>query len=113
MTRHLLTTAEFGAAVREGQQPEAMVIGFGETKAAPDSADGATAADFVYSDGGIDHQNDTINVQGWDTSVFARNPTALWAHDATSPTVGKSSSHRRGLPTATNLRLRIPKSLTF
>jgi HK97 family phage prohead protease len=90
LTRHLLTTADFGAAVRAGQEPDAMVIGFGQTETKT-GYDAATSR-FVFSDGGVDHDGDTINPEGWDLSVFARNSVALWAHDSSAPPVGKASN---------------------
>lgn len=46
---------------------------------------------FCFSDGSVDRMNDTIDPAGWNLSDFEKNPVALWAHDSTSPPIGRAS----------------------
>jgi HK97 family phage prohead protease len=51
--------------------------------------DDSRVVTFVFSDGTVDRMGDVIDPYGWDTSAFKKNPICLWAHDATSPPIGK------------------------
>jgi HK97 family phage prohead protease len=47
---------------------------------------------FCFSDGSVDRMKDTISPQGWDTHAFMQNPVALFAHDSSSPPIGRASN---------------------
>jgi HK97 family phage prohead protease len=44
---------------------------------------------FCLTDGSEDRMGDKINVRGWETADFLRNPVCLYAHDSSAPPVGK------------------------
>jgi HK97 family phage prohead protease len=45
---------------------------------------------FTISTAAVDRDQDTIDLAGWQLDHFTRNPVVLWAHDATSPPIGKA-----------------------
>ena len=47
---------------------------------------------FCFSDGNVDRIGDTINPAGWDLHDFEKNPVALWAHDSSSPPIGRAKN---------------------
>jgi HK97 family phage prohead protease len=51
--------------------------------------DASRIVPWVLSDGGVDRQLDTINVDGWETTAFGRNNVCLWAHDASILPIGR------------------------
>jgi HK97 family phage prohead protease len=53
------------------------------------SALGPRTRRFCFSDGAEDRMGDKINVRGWETANFLRNPVCLYAHDSSAPPVGK------------------------
>jgi HK97 family phage prohead protease len=53
------------------------------------SALGSRTRRFCFSDGSEDRMGDKINVRGWETANFLRNPVCLYAHDSSAPPVGK------------------------
>ena len=61
----------------------------GETKAV---ADRPRTFRFCFSDGSVDRMGDTIDPAGWDLADFLKNPVALWAHDSSSPPIGRASN---------------------
>uniref|UniRef100_UPI0025CD3F70 HK97 family phage prohead protease n=1 Tax=Methanohalobium sp. TaxID=2837493 RepID=UPI0025CD3F70 len=44
---------------------------------------------FISSDQSRDRDGDTINPKGWDLENFNKNPVFLWAHDYSTPPLGK------------------------
>jgi HK97 family phage prohead protease len=50
---------------------------------------GSRVVSFCFSDGSVDRMGDVINPQGWDTKNFLKNPVALFAHDSSSPPIGR------------------------
>jgi HK97 family phage prohead protease len=60
-----------------------------EPKALPDGRRGFR---FCFSDGSVDRMGDIIDPAGWDTRDFLKNPVALWAHDSSSPPIGRASN---------------------
>ncbi len=46
--------------------------------------------DFVISAATLDRDADIINVDGWDTKNFSKNPVVLFAHDGWQPPVARS-----------------------
>jgi HK97 family phage prohead protease len=46
---------------------------------------------FVLSDGSVDRMGDTVAVAGWDLSSYRRNPVVLFAHDSSSPPIGRAT----------------------
>jgi HK97 family phage prohead protease len=51
--------------------------------------DGSRVVTFCFSDGSVDRVGDSIDPHGWDTAAFRANPVALWAHDSSSPPIGR------------------------
>jgi HK97 family phage prohead protease len=45
---------------------------------------------FTISTGAVDRDQDMIDVKGWQTDHFARNPVVLWAHRADELPIGKA-----------------------
>lgn len=58
----------------------------------PSDAAKADGKQFVFtiSTGGVDRQGDTVNVYGWHTAAYLRNPVVLWGHDYHQPPVGRA-----------------------
>lgn len=46
---------------------------------------------FVISTATVDRSGDSISVSGWDLKAYRRNPTVLFAHDASSWPVGRAT----------------------
>lgn len=86
--RKLLTVDEFRSA-KDGERLDATIM----RVAAADPEDaGDRKLRFVFSDGSVDRMGDSINPDGWDTADFMANPVALWAHDSSSPPIGRASN---------------------
>jgi len=47
---------------------------------------------FCFSDESVDRMGDTISAQGWRINDFMANPVALFAHDSSSPPIGRASN---------------------
>jgi HK97 family phage prohead protease len=45
---------------------------------------------FVLSDGTVDRMGDTVAVGGWNLTAYRSNPVVLFAHDSSSPPVGRA-----------------------
>ncbi len=90
MTRKLLTVDEFRASAKDGSRPEGAV--FRVAVADPVAANDSRNIRFVFSDGTIDRSGDSIDQAGWKTDAYRDNPVALWAHDSSSPPIGRSSN---------------------
>ena len=45
---------------------------------------------FMISTAAVDRDGDTIDPKGWDLGSYTKNPVVLWAHDYSSPPVGKA-----------------------
>lgn len=45
---------------------------------------------FTISTAAVDRDGDTIDPKGWDLRSYTKNPVVLWAHDYSSPPVGKA-----------------------
>jgi HK97 family phage prohead protease len=76
------STENVGHAIRKGMIPL-------EIKAAGDNV-----LEFIVSNGSVDRDHDTINVQGWDLTNYSKNPVVLWAHEHHSPPIGKGNNVR-------------------
>ena len=87
MKPKLVDQRTFHAAARAGRS------GLGVTRAATVlRADiGGRTVRFVLSDSSIDRMNDTVNVGGWDLTDFRKNPVVLFAHDSSSPPIGRAT----------------------
>jgi HK97 family phage prohead protease len=90
MTRKLLTVDEFRASAKEGAKPEGTVVRL--AVADPIAADDSRSVRFVFSDGTVDRSGDSIDPKGWQIDSFMDNPVALWAHDSSSPPIGRASN---------------------
>lgn len=44
---------------------------------------------FTISTAAVDRQMDTIDVKGWDTEAYLKNPVLLWAHDQDALPIGR------------------------
>ena len=53
------------------------------------SSEDSRRVTFVLSDESVDRMGDTLAVDGWDTTGFRKNPVVLWAHDSSSPPIGR------------------------
>ena len=45
---------------------------------------------FTISNGGVDRDNDTIAVSGWNLKNYKKNPVVMWGHDYSLPPIGRS-----------------------
>ena len=45
--------------------------------------------DYVFSDESVARDGDTIRTAGWDLTAYLANPVFLWAHDDSSPPIGR------------------------
>ena len=54
--------------------------------------DSRRAVRFCFSDGSVDRVGDTVDPRGWQLAQFLKNPIALFAHDATSPPIGRATN---------------------
>lgn len=54
---------------------------FDQVSKLEDSPEGLLRARFVISMGTLDRDNDVIELGGWDTSDYLKNPQVLWSHD--------------------------------
>ncbi len=91
MTRKLLTVDEFRTSAKDGGRPEGAVfrVAVSDPMAA---TDGSRTVRFVFSDGTVDRSGDSIDQSGWKTDSYLDNPVALWAHDSSSPPIGRSAN---------------------
>jgi hypothetical protein len=81
------SAAEFAAYARSGKaagQGVALTA-----RAAPGAGDTGRKIRFVLSDATVDRMGDTIALNGWKLDEFRKNPVALWAHDSSSPPIGR------------------------
>lgn len=46
----------------------------------------------TISTAAVDRDGDTIDPKGWDLKSYKRNPVVLWAHDHTTPPIGRASN---------------------
>lgn len=49
---------------------------------------------FVLSDNSVDRMGDRIDAAGWQLSAFRLNPVVLWAHDSSTPPIGRARDLR-------------------
>lgn len=45
---------------------------------------------FVISNPGVDRDNDTIAMDGWNLKNYKKNPVVMWGHDYSLPPIGRS-----------------------
>ena len=74
------TDENVGKAIRKGMLPISI------------KAVGDSTIRFIISDGSVDRDRDTINVQGWNLTNFVKNPVVLWAHQHHSVPIGKGAN---------------------
>lgn len=91
MPMKLLSADEFRHAAKTGAHPEGTVFRFATADPEMQNEDTRTMR-FVFSDATVDHAGDSINPQGWDLSIFNRNPVALFAHNSWDPPIGRASN---------------------
>lgn len=85
----------FRAEARKHNRPQARVRDgealFRVSTFEPKALDPETRSiRYCFSDGSIDRMGDTIAADGWELTDFLANPIALWAHDSSSPPIGKA-----------------------
>ena len=87
----LIALEAWRKAARDGLRPGAAVyrVGSGDPTLLDDKS---RIVRFCFSDGSVDRMGDTIDPNGWDLADFNANPVALWAHDSTSPPIGRASN---------------------
>ncbi len=86
-TRKFLTTAEFKRQGTTSRSNATAVVK--EAATANPQALVERIVRFCFSDASVDRVGDKIEVGGWATKDFMRNPTILWAHDGGSPPIGR------------------------
>lgn len=74
------TNDNTGEAIRKGMIPLEIKVS------------GDNTISFIISDGSIDRDHDTINVNGWNLTNYVKNPVVLWAHDHRSAPIAKGSN---------------------
>jgi HK97 family phage prohead protease len=45
---------------------------------------------FCISTAGVDREQDTVSIAGWDLAAYLRNPVVLWGHDASRLPIGRA-----------------------
>jgi HK97 family phage prohead protease len=70
-----------------GDTSGAAVEHLGSVTRATDN--GSRVVTFCFSDGSVDRVGDRIDPHGWDLTSFRSNPVCLWAHDSSSPPIGR------------------------
>jgi HK97 family phage prohead protease len=83
--KQFVDQAAFRAAFRAGKVP-AVRTGAGLVTVTK-GADGKFA--FIMSNADTDRMGDNIQVAGWQVANFVKNPVMLWAHDYSTPPVGR------------------------
>src|SRR5580700_7723607 len=87
MPSKYLSTEDFHALARHNAAAGAALERLGSVVRS--SALGPRTRRFCFTDGSEDRMGDKINVRGWETADFLRNPVCLYAHDSSAPPVGK------------------------
>src|SRR3984893_17409338 len=87
MTIKYLSQSDFHDLASRGAASGAAVERLGSVSRA--AKDGSRVVTFCFSDGSVDRVGDTISVTGWDLASFRSNPVCLWAHDSSSPPIGR------------------------
>ena len=92
MSTNLISTDEFRAAAKDGQQPDGTVFRFATADPTQVGDAASRTKRFVFSDATVDHSDDTIDPKGWNLGVFKRNPVALFSHMSWEPPIGRASN---------------------
>jgi HK97 family phage prohead protease len=87
MPNKYLSQSDFHKLAERGDAANVGVEHLGRAVRATD--DGSRVVTFCFSDGSVDRVGDTINPHGWQLSGFRANPVCLWAHDSSSPPIGR------------------------
>jgi HK97 family phage prohead protease len=82
-----ISQTDFHALARRGDAAGAAIERLGSVARAADNS--SRVITFCFSDGSVDRVGDTINPHGWQLSGFKANPVCLWAHDSSSPPIGR------------------------
>jgi HK97 family phage prohead protease len=90
----LITVDKFRGDLRSGRDPDHYADGVFRVTAEPvRKVEGAARTKrFVFSDETVDRMGDKIFADGWDLANFQKNSVALWAHDSSSPPIGRASN---------------------
>lgn len=88
----LLDVEEFRAEARAGRAPDAALLKYADSEPGIVTGASSRVRRFVFSTADVDHSNDVIKQDGWDTSVHRRNPVALFAHDSSALPIGRASN---------------------
>jgi len=90
---NLVSLADFRAGLRAGRPPAGAVqrLAMVERFSVADSLRRVT---FCLSDGSVDRMGDRIAVNGWVLDAYRKNNVVLWAHDASSPPIGRCTNIR-------------------
>jgi HK97 family phage prohead protease len=83
----LVDQRTFHKLASRGDTAGAAVEHLGRVTRATDN--GSRVVTFCFSDGSVDRVGDRIDPHGWDLTSFRSNPVALWAHDSSSPPIGR------------------------
>jgi HK97 family phage prohead protease len=87
MPSKYLSTEDFRDLARHNAAVGAAIERLGSVSRA--AQDGSRVVTFCFTDGSRDRVGDSINPHGWQLSGFKANPVCLWAHDSSSPPIGR------------------------
>jgi HK97 family phage prohead protease len=88
-----LSLDDFRAELVRGNRPTGAVRRLAVAEAFPIDDQERTIT-LCFSDNSIDRMGDSIAVDGWELAAYRRNPVVLYAHDASSPPIGRASNLR-------------------
>jgi len=89
----LIDVARVREGLRAGQKPAGAVWRLATVEPFAD-VDSSRRIPFCLSDGTVDRMGDTIAADGWVLDGYQKNPVVLWAHDASSPPIGRGINIR-------------------
>lgn len=58
------------------------------------SSEADRSIDFVISTEAVDRYTDIVNLGGWQTNNYVRNPVVLWSHDDSIPAIARGTNVR-------------------
>jgi HK97 family phage prohead protease len=88
----ILSAEEFVTGAKEKSLPSdefAVIQGFTAEVKTIKAKDGSARYRFIISTNGVDRDKDVVNVAGWNTDNYKKNPVVLFGHDYRSLPVGK------------------------
>lgn len=86
---HLLTPTQFKSLDRAKQLPPGAALRKQAVEPVEPALDAPRVLRFTISTEAIDRDRDRIELAGWETGAFLKNPVVLWGHDSCRLPVGK------------------------